>query len=258
MCLSDCCRSMMWLPERSVRMKRFIFGFQRRVWCPKWTPLSRSWRMVTTAMPCASWSGDVRMLAHTSGFQFVRRLLVVLCLLLTPARGPDPAEAGTEGPRPRGSALPGEPGTVCGRAKSTQVGCSEKSNRHSVRCRNEHDRCRARGPAVHRSSRHPGFPQRPDERSPSCPVRTSVSVMTPPALLLIALLLTGLTPHPAPDPGARTGPDRREAAPSSVTIPRTGVWPLTPARVVAGFAPAPEPWEPAHRGVDLLGFAGQQ
>ena len=40
----------MWLPERSVRMKRFIFGFQRRVWCPKWTPLSSSWRMVTTAM----------------------------------------------------------------------------------------------------------------------------------------------------------------------------------------------------------------
>jgi hypothetical protein len=31
-------------------MKRFIFGFQRRVWCPKWTPLSRSWRMVTTAI----------------------------------------------------------------------------------------------------------------------------------------------------------------------------------------------------------------
>jgi hypothetical protein len=31
-------------------MKRFIFGFQRRVWCPKCTPLSRSWRMVTTAM----------------------------------------------------------------------------------------------------------------------------------------------------------------------------------------------------------------
>src|SRR5689334_16186651 len=31
-------------------MNRFIFGFQRRVWCPKWTPLSSSWRMVTTAM----------------------------------------------------------------------------------------------------------------------------------------------------------------------------------------------------------------
>src|SRR6476620_7646954 len=38
------------MPLRSVKMKRFIFGFQRRVWCPKCTPLSRSWRMVTTAM----------------------------------------------------------------------------------------------------------------------------------------------------------------------------------------------------------------
>src|SRR5690606_29337029 len=51
-----------------VMMKRFILGFQRRVWCPKWTPLSRSWRMVTTAMPWSrslskvqlvSWPGDV-------------------------------------------------------------------------------------------------------------------------------------------------------------------------------------------------------
>jgi hypothetical protein len=31
-------------------MKRFIFGFQRRVWCPKCTPLSSSWRIVTTAI----------------------------------------------------------------------------------------------------------------------------------------------------------------------------------------------------------------
>src|SRR6478609_3631412 len=38
------------MPLRSVMMKRFIFGFHRRVWCPKCTPLSRSWRMVTTAM----------------------------------------------------------------------------------------------------------------------------------------------------------------------------------------------------------------
>ena len=40
----------MWMPLRSVRMKRLTFGFHRRVWCPKWTPLSSSWRMVTTAM----------------------------------------------------------------------------------------------------------------------------------------------------------------------------------------------------------------
>src|SRR4051794_33475250 len=37
------------MPLRSVKMKRFIFGFHRRVWCPKWTPLSSSLRMVTTA-----------------------------------------------------------------------------------------------------------------------------------------------------------------------------------------------------------------
>ena len=38
------------MPLRSVKMKRFIFGFQRLVWCPKCAPLSMSWRMVTTAM----------------------------------------------------------------------------------------------------------------------------------------------------------------------------------------------------------------
>src|SRR5581483_11583619 len=31
-------------------MYGFIFGFQRLVWWPKWTPASSSWRMV---MPCA-------------------------------------------------------------------------------------------------------------------------------------------------------------------------------------------------------------
>src|SRR3990172_6896146 len=30
------------MPPRSPKMKRFIFGFQRRVWWPKWTPASRS------------------------------------------------------------------------------------------------------------------------------------------------------------------------------------------------------------------------
>src|SRR3954454_11489909 len=37
------------MPLRSVKMKRFIFGFQRRVWCPKWTPLSSRFFMLTTA-----------------------------------------------------------------------------------------------------------------------------------------------------------------------------------------------------------------
>ena len=37
----------MWMPLRSAKMYGFIFGFQRRVWCPKWTPASSSWRIET-------------------------------------------------------------------------------------------------------------------------------------------------------------------------------------------------------------------
>src|SRR2546426_12785221 len=36
------------MPPRSVKMKRRIFGFQRRVWWPKWTPASSSSRIETT------------------------------------------------------------------------------------------------------------------------------------------------------------------------------------------------------------------
>src|SRR5579872_3691849 len=38
------------MPPRSVKMKRFIFGFQRRVWWPKWTPASSRSFMETTGM----------------------------------------------------------------------------------------------------------------------------------------------------------------------------------------------------------------
>src|SRR5581483_2409344 len=41
------------MPPRSVKMKRRIFGFQRRVWWPKWTPASSSSRMETTATGCS-------------------------------------------------------------------------------------------------------------------------------------------------------------------------------------------------------------
>src|SRR5690349_11294668 len=36
------------MPPRSVKMKRRIFGFQRRVWWPKCTPASKSSRIETT------------------------------------------------------------------------------------------------------------------------------------------------------------------------------------------------------------------
>src|SRR4051795_12881825 len=38
------------MPLRSVKMNRFIFGFQRRGWCPKCTPLSSSCFMLTAAI----------------------------------------------------------------------------------------------------------------------------------------------------------------------------------------------------------------
>src|SRR5436190_23104382 len=40
---------MMWMPLRAPKMKLFIFGFQRLVWCPKWTPASIISRMVIGA-----------------------------------------------------------------------------------------------------------------------------------------------------------------------------------------------------------------
>src|SRR5690242_15840714 len=37
---------MMWMPLRTPNKYACIRGFQRRVWCPKWTPASSNWRMV--------------------------------------------------------------------------------------------------------------------------------------------------------------------------------------------------------------------
>ena len=43
------------MPPRSVKMNLRIFGFQRRVWWPKWTPASKSSRMETTATIAPLW-----------------------------------------------------------------------------------------------------------------------------------------------------------------------------------------------------------
>jgi hypothetical protein len=50
-CRSVFCRSMMWIPLRSAKMNRRILGFQRRVWCPKWTPAARSASSVGWLVP---------------------------------------------------------------------------------------------------------------------------------------------------------------------------------------------------------------
>src|SRR5277367_6058724 len=40
-------RLMIWILLRSPKMNGAIFGFQKRVWCPKWTPASSICRMDT-------------------------------------------------------------------------------------------------------------------------------------------------------------------------------------------------------------------
>src|SRR4029450_2805458 len=46
------------MPPRSVKMKRRIFGFQRRVWWPKWTPASSSSRIETAGKVNPPWLVD--------------------------------------------------------------------------------------------------------------------------------------------------------------------------------------------------------
>src|SRR6266568_7606079 len=58
---------MMWIPLRSMKMKRFIFGFHRRAWCPKWTPDSKSCFMVTTANAFSLDASAPRLTSHPGG-----------------------------------------------------------------------------------------------------------------------------------------------------------------------------------------------
>src|SRR5215207_10202868 len=68
-------------------MKFFIFGFQRWVWWPKWTPASSSWRIEKSgnAMPYDSFSGWTaaelcdRVLPGTGGMQRYVRFQFNLC-----------------------------------------------------------------------------------------------------------------------------------------------------------------------------------
>lgn len=72
--------------------------------------------------------------------------------------------------------------------------------------------------------------------------RSRVRWLTPLVALSAALALLG----PAPALGASGASDP------------FGVWPLQPVpQVVTGFDPPTDPWGAGHRGVDLLGAAGQ-
>src|ERR1700722_9333211 len=46
---------MIWILLRSPKMKGAILGFQKRVWCPKWTPASSICRMDTLVINTPDW-----------------------------------------------------------------------------------------------------------------------------------------------------------------------------------------------------------
>lgn len=85
---------------------------------------------------------------------------------------------------------------------------------------------------------------------------------------LVSALLVPLLLLPGPLPHSLVGPDRETfSAPAPVLAPvpvggpvpvGTGVWPLDPRPPVTnGFDPPDTPYGRGHRGVDLLGRAGQ-
>ena len=228
------------MPLRSVMMKRFIFGFQRRVWCPKWTPLSSSWRMVTTAMRFSCCGGARAPVCPTlrpgragSAAPVVfscrtRRVPAALTLTRDPIR---PGRAG----RDRGSAPAGDraqrsrPVAVCERAKSIpgwtaptmvvhasppcqSLGAAPRSVHSAGRATLIHRRTTA-GPHLDRIGRTIG--------GCACLVRS------------LAALLLVVAPATLPVPTATA-----DAEP-------VGVWPLVPEPdVVRPFEAPPAPWGP--------------
>src|SRR5438105_5472700 len=55
------------MPLRLPKMYSFIFGFQRLVWCPKWTPASSSSFMVMLANLPPHWIASGKVLPRRSG-----------------------------------------------------------------------------------------------------------------------------------------------------------------------------------------------
>src|SRR4051812_17598316 len=209
------------MPLRSVKMNRFIFGFQRRVWCPKWTPLSSSCFMLTTAMPCSL------PVARGAGRRAPR--------LTRPPGGAPPWRPQRHSP---GGCPPGPRWRLTrrraggGRAKSTRANGSRIEHTSPERSSSPAD------PVVHsrRCSPPPG---------PCGGQSRAVPRSAPLPLLLLAVWLAfpgaaGAAPFPAvPAP----------AAPWS--------WPLAGRPPVTRPFDAPDsPYGAGHRGVDLAGAPG--
>src|SRR5512144_1158476 len=219
------------MPLRSVKMNLFIFGFHRRVWCPKCTPLSSSCFMVTTAIavrpPSALGYGRSRMApapdaprratpVPPSGHRTERR---------TSARagwcGGRACEIGSDEPPP-----------------ASVRGCLPRCPGSRRRSRLDPQLCVALAPSP--ESRRPLSPGRaardaadmPQSRR-AAPVAGLVTAPVAAGLFLLAALPTAAD---VPSPRWRS--------------------PLDGPRVAREFAPPAAPYGPGHRGVDLAAPRG--
>src|SRR2546428_13746345 len=86
------------MPDRSVKMKRRILGFQRRVWWPKWTPASSSSRMETTALG-APFVVDLALLRWARGAPAAKA--GTRAAADPPGRGTGTGSLARGGPKPR-------------------------------------------------------------------------------------------------------------------------------------------------------------
>ncbi|MEV4318465.1 M23 family metallopeptidase [Actinocrispum sp. NPDC049592] len=225
------------MPLRSVKMKRFIFGFQRRVWCPKCTPESSNCLMVTTAM-----AGFAPLLLWHAG-----RLTGTRIGLPRWPGGPPPWWQYRR-PNPHRADV-GPAGVVTGQGPVVLA-------REVVP--------RIHGPREQCTPPHGQTPNRITPSRPSCPHPPNLSTVRkqdlPPrrrtgeagsmhripqltALALAIWLATG-TPSPA---GGRRYPQVQRFT-----------WPLpAPHPVVRPFLAPATPYGPGHRGVDLGGREGE-
>src|SRR3954454_23731668 len=225
------------MPLRSVKMNRFIFGFHRRVWCPKWTPLSSSCFMVTTAM--AEAHSFARRVAATRVLRQGRLSLAPDALR---GRAQAVGTVGTERP----------PADVTRRSQAGRA-CEFDPEfgpclRVYVPERGLVERAWSTGRRA--PARHPQIPAGPwpalGERSHARLVRHRLH---PPlrrravlgAPVVVSLLLGGLAAPPA---ASGDGPGWR--------FPTSAV-----PQVLRGFARPRYDWLPGHRGVDLALVAGQ-
>ena len=179
------------MPLRSVKMKRFIFGFQRRVWCPKWTPLSSSCFMLTTAMwrrlsVCARRPGAGPRFSVVAGTGW--------CAALASSGATPPAVAR----RDRGGDCPAW-SAGRGRAKSTR---RRRAAPDSIRDRRDGGSSPGRAPSTDR--RRSARPARRDRADRSPRAHRVLAVL----LILVAAVLVPGTATAAPA-GARRPAGRR-------------------------------------------------